>query len=92
MHATNRVARPVLAVAAAWLAIAVGAGTAGGVVALIIAAMMAATAISGFCPLYLLFGRLAKRRKLPEPDRHKKHLPAVSITAGLTVGVWRRQL
>jgi hypothetical protein len=28
-----------------------GAGTAGGVVALIFAAVMAATAISGFCPL-----------------------------------------
>jgi hypothetical protein len=42
----------------------VGAGTAGGVVALIFAAIMAATAISGFCPLYLLLGRLSKRRKL----------------------------
>ena len=64
MHAADRVARAVLAVAAVWLAIAVGAGTAGGVVALIFAAIMAATAISGFCPLYLLFGRLSKRRKL----------------------------
>ena len=36
----------------------------GGVVALIFAAVMAATAISGFCPLYLLLGRLSKRRKL----------------------------
>jgi len=25
---------------------------------------MAATAISGFCPLYLLLGRLSERRKL----------------------------
>ena len=32
--------------------------------ALIFAAVMAATAISGFCPLYLLPGRLSKRRKL----------------------------
>ena len=45
-------------------AIAVGAGTVGEVVALIFAAIMAATAISGFCPLYLLLGRLSKRRKL----------------------------
>jgi hypothetical protein len=42
----------------------VGAGTVGEVVAPIFAAIMAATAISGFCPLYLLLGRLSKRRKL----------------------------
>ena len=41
-----------------------GAGTVGGVVALIFAAVMTATSISGFCPLYLLLGRLSKRRKL----------------------------
>jgi Inner membrane protein YgaP-like, transmembrane domain len=42
----------------------VGAGTAGGIVALVFAAIMAATVISGFCPLYLLLGRLSGRRKL----------------------------
>jgi hypothetical protein len=42
----------------------VGAGTVGEVVAPIFAAIMAATAISGFCPLDLLLGRLSKRRKL----------------------------
>ncbi len=61
MHTVDRI---VLAAAAVWLVIALGAGTAGGVVALVIAAIMAATAISGFCPLYLLLGRLSGRRKL----------------------------
>ena len=46
------------------LAIAVGAGTDGGVVALVFAGIMTATAVSGFCPLYLLAGRLSQRRKL----------------------------
>jgi DUF2892 family protein len=64
MHAADRIARAVLAAAAVWLAIAVGAGTAGGVIALVLAAIMAATAISGFCPLYLLLGQLGRRRTL----------------------------
>ncbi len=64
MHAPDWIVRAVLAAAAVWLAIAVGAGTAGGVVALVFAAIMAATAISGFCPLYLLLGRLSGHRKL----------------------------
>ncbi len=64
MHTADRIVRVVLAAAAVWLAIAVGAGTVGGVVALIFAGIMAATAISGFCPLYLLSGRLSRRRKL----------------------------
>ena len=64
MHAADRIVRAILAAAAVWLAIAVGAGTAGGVVALVFAAIMAVTAISGFCPLYLLLGRLSGRRKL----------------------------
>jgi hypothetical protein len=34
------------------------------VAALVSAGIMTATAISGFCPLYLLFGRLSQRRKL----------------------------
>ncbi len=64
MHTADRIIRAVLAAAAVWLAIAIGAGTAGGVAALVFAAIMAATAISGFCPLYLLLGRLSRRRKL----------------------------
>lgn len=64
MHAADRITRAALAAAAVGLAIAVGAGTAGGVVALVFAGIMAATAMTGFCPLYLLFGRLGQRRKL----------------------------
>jgi hypothetical protein len=64
MHAADRFARIVPAAAAVWLAIAVGAGTAGGVVALVFAGIMTATAVSGFCPLYVLAGRLSQRRKL----------------------------
>jgi hypothetical protein len=41
-----------------------GRGHRGGVAALVFAGIMTATAISGFCPLYLLFGRLSQRRKL----------------------------
>jgi hypothetical protein len=64
MHAPDRIGRAVLAAAAVWLAIAIGAGTAGGVIALVFAGIMTATAVSGFCPLYLLAGRLSQRRKL----------------------------
>lgn len=63
-HTADRIGRIVLAAAAVWLAIAVGAGTSGGVVALVFAGIMTATAVSGFCPLYLLVGRLSQRRKL----------------------------
>jgi hypothetical protein len=63
-HRPDGDARAARAAAAVWLAIAVGAGTVAGVVALIVAGIMAATAISGFCPLYLLSGRLSRRRKL----------------------------
>jgi hypothetical protein len=47
---------------AVWLAIAIGVGTPGGVVAPVVAAIMTATAVSGFCPLYLLADRLSQRR------------------------------
>jgi hypothetical protein len=51
MHAADRIGRIVLAAAAVWLATAVGAGMAGGVVALVVAGIMTATVVSGFCPL-----------------------------------------
>ena len=69
MHAADRIVRAVLAAAAVWLAIAVGAGTVGGVIALVFAAIMAATAISGFCPLYLLPAASAGAGSWPEPGR-----------------------
>ena len=140
MHAADRIVRAVLAAAAVWLAIAVGAGTVGGVIALVFAAIMAATAISGFCPLYCCSAASAGAGSWPEPGRdgrarvgrpprgdaawsawapatsgrgqggsggvavdhqsevrqpregHNEHLPVKSITVGLTVGVWRRQM
>lgn len=45
----------VVAPAAAVGAIALGAGTPAGVVLLIVAAIMLATALVGWCPLYTLF-------------------------------------
>ena len=44
-------------------------GTVGGVIALVFAGIMAATPISGFCPLYLLLGRSAGAGSWPEPGR-----------------------
>lgn len=64
MHAADRIARAILAAAAVWLAIAIGAGTSGGVSALVVAGIMTATAASGFCPLYLQAARVGHRRKL----------------------------
>lgn len=45
-----------LAVAAAVLAFVVGAGSVGGIVLLVAAAVLGVTALVGFCPLYRLFG------------------------------------
>lgn len=52
----DRIVRVVIAAAAVALAAVVGFGTVLGVVALVVAAVMVATAASGFCPLYALFG------------------------------------
>jgi hypothetical protein len=52
----DRVARGVIAVVAAIVAIAVGAGTVGGIVLWVVAAIMAVTAISGMCPIYRVLG------------------------------------
>jgi hypothetical protein len=65
MHPIDRLVRAiVVAPLAVWLALAVGAGTVLGVVALVFAAVMVATGVSGVCPLYTLAGRLTHRRKL----------------------------
>ncbi len=56
MRAGDRLARVAAAALAVWLALAVGAGTAGGVIALVFAGIMTATGISGFCPLCLRLG------------------------------------
>ena len=52
----DRVVRVVLAVLALVAALAVGIGTAGGVVLLVVAVVLAVTAAAGFCPLYALLG------------------------------------
>jgi len=52
----DRVVRLVVAVVAAVLAFVVGAGSAGGIVLFVVAAIMLWTAAVGFCPLYRLFG------------------------------------
>jgi hypothetical protein len=44
-------AAPVLAIAALW----VGVGTVVGVIAMVLAVVMVATALVGFCPLYVPF-------------------------------------
>jgi hypothetical protein len=65
MHAVDRLVRAVVvAPLAVWLAVAVGAGTVLGLVALVFAAIMLATGISGFCPRYALATRLTHRRTL----------------------------
>jgi hypothetical protein len=48
------------------VAVVVGAGSIGGIVLFVLAAIMLATGAVGFCPLYALF-RLDTRRRRPLP-------------------------
>jgi hypothetical protein len=52
----DRGLRLVVAVVAAVVAFVVGAGSVGGIVLLVVAAIMLVTAAVGFCPLYRVFG------------------------------------
>lgn len=52
----DRTVRAVLAVVLAGLALTAGAGSALGVVLLVVAAVLLATAAVGYCPLYALLG------------------------------------
>jgi hypothetical protein len=52
----DRGIRVAVAVVAAVLAFVVGAGSVGGIVLFVVAAIMLVTAAAGFCPLYRLFG------------------------------------
>ena len=52
----DRIVRIVVAAAAIGIAAAVGVGSIGGVVLLVVAAIMAVTAAVGSCPLYRLVG------------------------------------
>lgn len=56
MGSTDRIARAVVAVGLVIVAAVVGFGSIGGIVALVLAAVMAATAAVGSCPAYLPFG------------------------------------
>ena len=51
-------------------------------IALLFAAVMAATASSGFCPLYLLAGRLRGAGSWPEPGRDGE-VPAIAVAVGV---------
>lgn len=65
MHTVDRQVRViVVAPLAVWLALAVGAGTVLGVVALVFAGVMVATGVGGRCPLYLLVARSTHRHGL----------------------------
>ncbi len=55
MSNLDRVVRAGIAVGALVGAIVIGAGSTGGIVLLVVTALMAATAAVGFCPLYALF-------------------------------------
>lgn len=52
----DRIIRAVVAVAALFGAIAVGVGSALGIILIVVAAIMGVTAATGFCPLYRVFG------------------------------------
>ncbi|MFN7151833.1 MAG: DUF2892 domain-containing protein [Microthrixaceae bacterium] len=52
----DRIVRLVIAAAAVALAAVVGFGTVAGIIGIVVAAVMVATAASGFCPLYAVFG------------------------------------
>jgi Inner membrane protein YgaP-like, transmembrane domain len=52
---TDRAIRVSIAVAALVVAFIIGAGSTGGIVLLVVTALMAVTAAVGFCPLYALF-------------------------------------
>jgi hypothetical protein len=52
----DRVVRLVVAAVAVGVSAAIGFGTVGGIILLVVAGIMAVTAAVGFCPLYALFG------------------------------------
>jgi fatty acid desaturase len=52
----DRIIRVVIAIAAVVGAVAVGLGSVGAWVLLAVAAIMLVTAVTGFCPLYRVFG------------------------------------
>jgi hypothetical protein len=53
---TDKIVRLVLAVLAIGLAFITGIGTAVGIVLLVVGVVLAATAFTGFCPIYRVLG------------------------------------
>ena len=53
---TDKIVRLVLALVAVVFAFVTGIATALGIVLLVVAAVLAVTAFTGFCPLYRVFG------------------------------------
>ncbi|MGV1010594.1 MAG: YgaP-like transmembrane domain [Dermatophilaceae bacterium] len=60
---SDKVTRLALAVVAAVLALVVGAGSVGGIILMVVAAVLAVTALVGFCPIYRLVGVSTCRTK-----------------------------
>lgn len=52
----DRWVRLALAALGGWLAVAIGGSSTGGVIVLVLAGILVATALLGFCPLYVLLG------------------------------------
>ncbi|GAB3263926.1 hypothetical protein GCM10027425_28610 [Alteromonas gracilis] len=61
MSSADSIARLVVAAAAVAIAVWAGLGSVVGIVALAVAIVMAVTAVTGFCPLYRLFGTTTRR-------------------------------
>jgi hypothetical protein len=55
MGPRDRAVRAVIAAVALVVATVIGAGSVGGILLLLVAALMGVTAAVGFCPLYALF-------------------------------------
>ena len=53
---TDKIVRLVLALVAFGFALVAGIGTALGIVLLLVGVVLAATAFTGFCPIYRVFG------------------------------------
>ena len=53
---TDRIIRAIAGIAALIGALALGIGTAGGILLLVVGAILAVTAAVGFCPLYRVLG------------------------------------
>jgi hypothetical protein len=62
-NGVDRIVRIVIAIAAVVGAAALGFGTVGAWILLVVAAIMVVTAAVGFCPLYRLFGISSNRAR-----------------------------